>query len=117
MWVTREQLEDILKSKEHAHIIIEEELNTPETQRPHERPSLAKRGILEYKHTMTSEQLEQWKQESAGTKSKADLNPSEYARVTADLRGAGAPPGQASRVAAAKYIKTCFNIMYTNNLN
>ena len=104
VWFTREQLEDIMKSKEHAKIVIEEELNTPDSQRPHERPSLAKRGIMEYKHTMTTEQLEQWKLESAGTKSKADLNPAEYARVTSDLRGAGAPPGQVSRVAAAKFI-------------
>ena len=81
VWVTEEQLADILKSEKHAGIM---KADLPD--RPHESPSMAKHGILQYEYQCTEQEFQNFKKETAGTKLEAELNAAEHARITNDLK-------------------------------
>ena len=81
IWVTEEQLADLLKSEKHASI-----MKADMRDRPHESPSMAKAGILQFEYECTEQEYANYKKESAGTRLEAELTGKEHQRVTSDMK-------------------------------
>ena len=82
-WKTQEQISDMLKSQEHARILVSSD---DLEQRDHEYSSLARAGVKQYyvHESMFTETTS--KVDEAGTSSMCDLQADHSTMVTSDMR-------------------------------
>ena len=96
-WLTQAEISDLLKSEEMAKRLC---ASGDLASKPHDFPSLAKEGVLQYHYTTYLENDDHLTTEETGTKLVADLKSDEYTEVTDAMKYGGGASAKPKRKAS-----------------